>query len=195
MIILIMILMTNSNLVKSQIADRPEDIKPLLIGSALPNAELKDQNGNTVHLNDILAGRQTVLVFYRGNWCPFCNMHLSALAKAQDDIVRLGYQIVAISPDDYQNLIPMINKDSIHYTLFSDPGGKLIQQAGLAFKPQDKLKAYIDLNTLGTPTDVLPVPALMIVNEKTEIVFEYINPDIKHRITKKLLMAVLNNLH
>lgn len=195
MIILIMILMTNSNLVKSQIADRPEDIKPLLIGSALPNAELKDQNGNTVHLNDILAGRQTVLVFYRGSWCPFCNMHLSALAKAQDDIVRLGYQIVAISPDDYQNLIPMINKDSIHYTLFSDPGGKLIQQAGLAFKPQDKLKAYIDLNTLGTPTDVLPVPALMIVNEKTEIVFEYINPDIKHRITKKLLMAVLNNLH
>ncbi len=190
-----MILMTNSNLVKSQIADRPEDIKPLLIGSALPNAELKDQNGNTVHLNDILAGRQTVLVFYRGSWCPFCNMHLSALAKAQDDIVRLGYQIVAISPDDYQNLIPMINKDSIHYTLFSDPGGKLIQQAGLAFKPQDKLKAYIDLNTLGTPTDVLPVPALMIVNEKTEIVFEYINPDIKHRITKKLLMAVLNNLH
>ncbi len=195
--ILTIIIMTLApiSIINSQIADKAEDIKPILIGATLPNAELKDQNGTVVHLNDILNNKQTVLVFYRGSWCPFCNQHLSAVATSQEEIIKLGYQIIAISPDDYQNLVPMIKEDKLNYKLYSDPDGKLIQQIGLAFKESDKTKTYIKSKTIGATTEVLPVPALMVVNGTSEIVFEYINPNYKHRITQKLLLAILNNLN
>lgn len=194
-IILFIITMTIFPNLLSQVPEKPSDIKPLLIGSKLPNAELKDQNGSIVHLNDILNNKLTVLVFYRGSWCPFCNQHLAALASAQEDIIKLGYQIVAISPDNYQNLAPMIKEDKINYKLYSDPDGKLIQQIGLAFKASDQTKSYIASKTIGVATVLLPVPTLMIVNGNAEILFEYINPDVKHRITPKLLMAILNNIN
>jgi peroxiredoxin len=192
---LLFIIMVHISILNSQIAEKAEDIKPILTGATLPNAELKDQNGMVVHLNDILLNKQTVLVFYRGSWCPFCNQHLSALATSQEEIIKLGYQIIAISPDDYQNLIPMIKVDKLNYKLYSDPDGKLIRQIGLAFKESEQTKIYIASKTTGATTQVLPVPALMVVNGKSEIVFEYINPDFKHRITQKLLLAILNNLN
>jgi len=180
--------------IKSQIPEKAEDIKPILIGATLPIAELKDENGTIVNLNSVLNQQPTVLVFYRGSWCPFCNQHLSALATSQEEIIKLGYQIVAISPDDYQNLKPMEKEDKLNYKLYSDPGGKLIQQLGIAYKVNEKNKAYISTKTIGVTTEILPVPTLMIVNTKSEILFEYINPNIKNRITQKLLLAVLKNI-
>lgn len=187
--------MADVSILNSRIAEKAEDTRPILIGATLPNAELKDQNGMVVHLNDILNNKQTVLVFYRGSWCPFCNVHLAALATSQEEIIKLGYQIIAISPDDYQNLIPMIKEDQLNYKLYSDPDGKLIQQIGLAYKPNDQTKSFIESKTIGATTEILPVPTLMIVNGQSEILFEYINPDYKHRITQKLLLAVLNNIN
>ncbi len=192
---LLFITIVHTTILNSQIAEKAVDIKPILIGATLPNAELKDQNGLVVHLNDILNNKQTVLVFYRGSWCPFCNVHLAALATSQEEIIKLGYQIIAISPDDYQNLIPMIKEDQLNYKLYSDPDGKLIQQIGLAYKPNDQTKSFIESKTIGATTEILPVPTLMIVNGQSEILFEYINPDYKHRITQKLLLAVLNNIN
>jgi len=180
--------------INAQIPDKAEDIKPLLIGATLPNMELKDDNGTVVALHSLLADKPTILIFYRGSWCPFCNMHLSDIASAQEEILKLGYQIIAISPDDYINLKPMIKTDTLNYQLYSDPEGKLIQQIGLAFKASDKTKEFIATKTQGKATVILPVPTLMVVNTKGEILFEYINPNVKHRITKKLLLAVLKNL-
>jgi len=79
-----------------------EDICPLLIGEILPKATLQDAEGKTVALETIIKIKPTVLVFYRGGWCPFCNMQLSSLVEIEKDILDLGYQIVAISPDDFR---------------------------------------------------------------------------------------------
>jgi peroxiredoxin len=187
--------MVNVFSINSQVAEKAEDARPILIGAVLPNAELKDENGSVVNLSNVINSKPTILVFYRGSWCPFCNKHLEALAKSQEEIIKLGYQIVAISPDDYQNLKPMVKTDSLNYKLYSDPDGKLIQQIGLAFKASDKTKSYIATKTIGKTTEILPVPTLMIVNGKSEILFEYVNPDVKNRITQKLLLVVLKNLN
>lgn len=59
------------------------DVAPLLIGEKIPNCILESVDGNTVSLESVLNGKRTVLVFYRGGWCPYCNLHLAALAEAE----------------------------------------------------------------------------------------------------------------
>lgn len=189
--LLLMALFIN-NMKAQSIPSRAEDISPLLIGETLPNAYIQDSKGNTFELNDILKTKPSVLVFYRGGWCPYCNLQLSGLASIEKDILSLGYQIVAISPDDYQNLKNTEEKDTINYQLYTDQDGKLIQEIGIAFKTSLTVKGYIATkNQKGKTSEVLPVPTVMIVNTKGEILFEYINPNYKQRISGDMLLAVL----
>lgn len=107
----------------------------------------------------------------------------------------MGYQIVAISPDDYQNLRSTEEKDTINYQLYSDQDGKLIQEIGIAFKTSLMIKGYIATkNQKGKTSEVLPVPTVMIVNTKGDILFEYINPNYKQRISGDMLLAVLKTI-
>ena len=170
-----------------------EDIAPLLVGEKLPNSPLYTPNGEAKDLKDII-NKPTVLIFYRGSWCPYCNTHLSELGKIEDNILKMGYQIVAVSPDDFQNLSGMIAKDSLKYQLFSDKNATLIKAMGIGFAASDKTKGYITKKTIGAVTEVLPVPSVFIVNEKGEILMEYINPTYTKRLSSKLLLAMLENL-
>jgi peroxiredoxin len=179
---------------QGQVADQATAISPLLIGETIPDATLLDDKGQAVQLSTVLSQQPTVLVVYRGGWCPYCNQHLAALAKAEAEILALGYQIVAISPDDYQNLKPTITDNDVRYKLYADPGATLIQAMGIAFKtPEDYLK-YIAKKSKGEVSEALPVPTLMVVNKKAEILFEYINPTYSTRISPELLLAVLQQL-
>ena len=185
----------NLNSVDAQIAPKAEDVSPLLIGETLPKSDLKDPNGNKVKLSDIIAKKPTVLVFYRGRWCPYCNAQLSGLGLIESDILKLGYQIVAISPDDVKNLKQIISDDSIKYSVYSDSAGKLIQEVGIAYQTPGPVKGFIASKTKGTVTEVLPVPTVMVINTKGEILFEYINPNYKERISPEMLLAVLQSLN
>lgn len=180
---------------KTSIPTKAEDISPLLIGESLPTANLRDVEGNITALKDVLKVKPTVLVFYRGGWCPYCNMQLSGLVKIQKEIIDLGIQIVAISPDDYQNLKITEEKDSISYQLFSDPNGKFIQDIGIAFQTPTMLKAFIATQgQKGKTSDLMPVPTVMVVSEEGKILFEYINPNYKERISSEMLLAVLKSI-
>ena len=174
-----------------QVAAKAEDISPLLIGETLPNEKVVNAKNETVELLSILKEKPTVLVFYRGGWCPYCNAQLSALAQTEPDILKLGYQIIAISPENYENIQPTISTDKINYQVFSDPNGNLLQKAGIAFKMPEQYKSFISKKTKGELSPILPVPTVMIVNTKGEILFEYINPNFKVRLSKELLLAVL----
>lgn len=169
----------------AQVAAKAEDISPLLIGETLPDSQLKNESGENMALYDILKQKPTVLVFFRGGWCPYCNVQLAGLVKAENDILKAGYQIVAITPDDYKNIKTMADKNEIKYKLFSDPNAEFLQKIGIAF------------NAAKSSTDaprILPVPTVMIVNTQNQILFEYINPNFRTRLSTKLLMGVLNNL-
>lgn len=178
----------------SQIAEKAEDITPLLIGEKLPEATLKDKDGNDVELYKILSEKPTVLVFYRGDWCPYCNMQLTELSKIENEILSLGYQIVAISPDDFLNLKNTEEKDEVRYRLLSDNDGNFITEIGIAFRADELTKAYLTAKTRGEPTEILPVPTVMVIDKEANILFEYISPKYSHRINSKLLMAVLETL-
>jgi peroxiredoxin len=172
-----------------------EDISPILIGETLPNANFQNVEGETVQLKAILEEKPTILVFYRGGWCPYCNVQLSGLVEIEEDILELGYQIVAISPDDYKNLQSTIENNSTKYKLLSDPNGEFIQEIGIAFKTSSSLKEYIiGKGQKGETSSVMPAPTVMIVDKKGVIKFEYINPNYKERIGGDMLLSVLRTL-
>lgn len=170
------------------------DIAPLLIGEKIPDITLKTTENAAVQLSDLFKNKKTVLVFYRGGWCPYCNMHLSALAEAEKQILDLGYQIIAISPDTPENLKITAEKDKVKYTLLSDSKGDLIKAAGIAFEAPENYKSTINVYSNGVNTSFLPVPSVFVVNADSDILFEYISPDFKHRISSELLISVLKNL-
>ena len=172
-----------------------EDISPILIGEKLPNANFQNAEGEYVQLKAILEEKPTVLVFYRGGWCPYCNVQLSGLVDIEEDVLELGYQIVAISPDDYKNLQSTIENNSTKYKLLSDPNGEFIQEIGIAFRTSSSLKEYIIAKgQKGETSSVMPAPTVMIVDKKGVIKFEYINPNYKERIGGDMLLSVLKTL-
>ncbi len=183
-----------TNYLNAQLPAKAEDISPLLVGETLPNATLSPMDGGVVSFHDITQEKPTVLIFYRGGWCPYCNLHLSAIGKNESEILELGYQIVAISPDNIENLQATAEKDSLRYRLFSDPSGDFAKAAGIAFQAPEKYGQRLLDASGGKNTGFLPVPAVFVVDTKGEIQFEYINPNYKKRLSGALLLAVLKAL-
>jgi peroxiredoxin len=194
MICIVMFTLGFSAFAQKDLPKLPTDVSPLLISEKVPTAILKSTDGATVDLTKMLADKKTILVFYRGGWCPYCTMHLSALNDSEKELLSLGYQIVAISPDSPKSLKATDEKDKIKYTLLSDSDGSLSKALGIAYQVPDNYKTIITEGSEGSNTTFLPVPAVFIVDKDGTIQFEYISPDFKHRISNELLIAAAKSL-
>ncbi|WP_251357938.1 peroxiredoxin-like family protein [Kangiella sp. TOML190] len=179
---------------KDFIAEMPTDIRPLLIGETIPEVTLFDAAGSPVNLRQLAAKKPTVILFYRGGWCPFCNAQLSQLQEIEKDLIELGYQLVAISPDTPDALKKSISERKLKYQLISDFNLQATRQFGLAFyipkTYSNKVKAIGGkTQTLaGDERSILPVPAAFVLDTQGVIQFEYINPNYKVRIKPELLL-------
>lgn len=180
--------------VLAQIPVKAEDISPLLIGETIPNVALKNAEGETVVLQNVIKKKPTVLMVYRGGWCPYCNRHLSALGELESEIIALGYQVVAISPDHYEMLKPTYESEDVKYILLSDAKAEFIKAMGIGFKTPERAKGYIFKKTEKEASEVLPVPTVMILDTKGQILYEYINPDYSVRLSNEVLLANLKAL-
>ena len=180
--------------ISAQIPERAEDISPLLIGETIPDVVLKAPDAIDHSISDILSEKPAVILFYRGGWCPYCNVHLAEIQGSESEIIKLGYQIVAISPDSPENLQLTDEKNKLQYSLYSDSDGSLMKAMGIAFKaPErsiDKLKKYSN----GLNEGFLPVPSVFVVDTSGIIEFEYINPNYRTRLGADFLLAVLKEL-
>ncbi|AIG29599.1 antioxidant AhpC [Flavobacterium psychrophilum] len=170
------------------------EISPLLIGQKIPSSILQTIDGKAVKFEDFTKSKKTILVVYRGGWCPYCNLHLSALAEAEEKLIEMGYQIIAVSPDSPESLRETITKDKLNYTLLSDNKGSFIKALRIAYAIPEGLKNKLKTVLHGVKNDFLPVPSLFIISDKNEIEFEYISPDYKTRISNELLLAVATAL-
>ncbi|WP_320816115.1 peroxiredoxin-like family protein [Flavobacterium sp.] len=174
----------------AQIADKAENVSPLLIGEKIPNVILHDANGKEVKTKDIL-DKKTVLVVYRGGWCPYCNSQLADMQEIEKDIIALGYQVIAISPDAPSFLKQTLDKKELKYKLYSDSEGVFAQAIGIAF---EKEKPKLDKYSEGKNPGFLPVPTVYVLNNNREIEFMYINPNYGTRLKGDVLLAVLKSL-
>lgn len=176
------------------------DVCPLKVGAEVPELSVTNEDGQNVELNSILAEKPTVLVFYRGAWCGYCTKHLAELNNAQTDIAAAGYQIIGISPDQAEKLAESNKRAESEINVYSDSDLKAIQAFGLDWKVGDELftkyknEYQLDLEEWsGQEHHALPVPAIFIVRDNT-IVFQYVNPNYKMRLSAETLLAILNTL-
>lgn len=174
---------------------KPEDISPLLYGEKIPMAVLPDAAGKSFDLNKAVAAKPTVLVFYRGGWCPYCSRQLSGLQEALPELEKMGYQLIAISTDVREGLMQSAIKEKLSYTLLSDADISLSKQFGIAYKAPESYWEMLPKTTGGKDTDLmLPVPSVFILDKTGTIRFEYINPDFKQRLSPELLKAVAGSI-
>lgn len=173
----------------------PKDISPLLIGETVPDIYLVTDKGDSVSTHALFAGRKTILLFYRGGWCPFCNRHLSEVGQMESQLLALGYQIVAVSPDSPEALQKGRERNKeLTYQLLSDSQGVFARAMGIAFQAPERYGKLLSDYSAGVNTTFLPVPALFLIDGNNEINFEFINPDYKKRISGELLLAVATAL-
>lgn len=172
-----------------------ESAAPLAVGTAVPAATVHATDGSAVELADVVGDKPTVLIFYRGGWCPYCNRHLEALQTIEADLLALGYQIIALSPDRPEALPATTEKNHLNYRLFSDRTMAAADAYGVAFVvPDEIVEKYgqwnIDLAPLpGDETKRwLPVPAVFIIAHG-EVRFVHSEVDYKVRLSTEDMLA------
>jgi peroxiredoxin len=178
-------------------AATPQDasaVQPLGVGEKAPTATLRGPDGQSVDLAAKYAQKPTVLIFYRGGWCPYCNTHLGQIATAEPELLRMGYQVLAISPDRPEELAKTLDKQELTYKLLSDSDVALARAFGLVFQVDDptieKYRGFgIDLEQAsGRDHHMLPVPAVYIVSQAGVIRFAYWDADYKKRLAPEDLL-------
>lgn len=180
------------------IAPAPEQVTPLLNGLTIPAVSLTAADNKAVALTELVQQKPSVLVFYRGGWCPYCNAQLAALRDIEPRLNQLGYQIIAITPDSVASINKSLNDtggQKLSYTLLSDANFAASSAFGLAYYLDDKTAAAYKgkLGSLitteaGTEKVVLPVPAVYIVNTAGEALFSYVHINYKTRLHSELLL-------
>jgi peroxiredoxin len=179
------------------LAAEAEEVKPLKPGALAPTAMLAGMDGRDFDLAGAFAAKPTVLIFYRGGWCPFCNRHLAALADIEMELRALGCQIIAVTPEPAAKLARTAEANRLRYRLLSDSALRLTPAYGIAFRiPAETGRAYrendIELTPVPDGHDYwLPVPSVFIVGRDGLIKFAYANPDPSVRIQNEELLAAV----
>lgn len=169
---------------------------PLAVGTPAPDPIVRTVEGAETPLSQALAAKPTVLIFYRGGWCPYCNKHLAALADAEQDLLALGYQIVALSPDAPAGLQATSEKHHLEYRLLSDRAMTAADAFGVAFRVDAatvaKYRDYkIDLPPVPGEPEArwLPEPAVFLIDARGAIRFVHANADYRVRLPVAELLA------
>lgn len=172
-----------------------DEVQPLLIGMKAPDFTVRGVENQEFQFKSGEQLRPIVLTFFRGGWCPYCNLHLSELRLAEKQLTGMGFDIWFISIDKPELLLESLAEPGIGYTIYSDSALNATRAFGLAFQVNDemneRLLGYdIDLEAAsGENHHVLPAPATYIIGKDGMINFAYINPDYKVRLHPDVLLA------
>jgi peroxiredoxin len=182
------------------VAAEPTGIVPVLIGTKVPATALFAPDGTKVDVATLVASRPTILVIYRGDWCVYCQKQLEDLQRIEPELLAMGYQIVAVSPDPPDRLRKSIENRRLRYQLLSDTDLTLIKRLGLAYNVDDRTRLQLESfgvtprNVSAQPDWMLPVPAVFLVSSDGRIRWEYVNPDYRERVPPDLLLAAAKAL-
>ncbi|NEQ46851.1 MAG: AhpC/TSA family protein [Leptolyngbya sp. SIOISBB] len=172
----------------------------LKTGDRLPEFTLTNALGNPVAIADLLQQGPLVIAFYRGGWCPYCNLELRALQQALPAIKAEGAQLVAIAPETPDHSLSTQEKNELTFEVLSDIGNQVAREFGLVFTlPESLLPIYqsfgIDVAAHnGDENFELPVPATYVVTPEGKIVHHFVNVDYKQREDPEAILTVLKSL-
>lgn len=169
----------------------------LFIQSKAPDFKAKDQNGKEVRLKELLKKGKVVLIFYRGQWCPYCNKYLKKLEDSLQLIKDKGATVVAITPELPENITKTVEKTGAEYSIIHDEELKIMKAYDVEFEvPENVLTRYrntgikLDENN-GKNGNFLPIPATYIIDKEQTITYRFFESDYKKRPSVK---EILDNL-
>lgn len=186
---------TGISLSNSGIVDRA-----LNVGDPIPSFVLPNAIGQSIDIHDVLKAGPVVLSFYRGGWCPYCNLELRALQQFLPQFQDYGATLVAISPQTPDNSLSTVEKDELSFEVLSDVGNQVTRKFGLVYIVPEVLRPIyqqfgIDLLLAnGNETFELPIPATYVVKPDGTIADAFINPDYTQRQDPEDILTVLQNL-
>jgi peroxiredoxin len=170
-------------------------------GDVLESFTLSDANGTPVSLEQLVQRGPAVIVFYRGGWCPYCNL---ALRTYQQELLpqldAFGARLVAISPQSPDESLSTAEKAALEFTVLSDPGARLADRIGIAFEQGDDVLAAqrdlgLDLTKVNAEGAVrLPRPTVLIVDHNRTVRFIDVQPDYTARTEVADIIAALTDL-
>ena len=172
----------------------------LAAGEMVPDFTLPNVTGDPVTLSDMLNKGPVVLNFYRGGWCPFCNLELQALQARLPEIKALGATLVGISPETPDNSLTAIEKHQLEFEVLSDVGNKTARKFGLLFTVYEEmrplyLKWGLDVPAVnGDDSWELPVPATYVIDRNAVVHAAHVDKDYTKRMEPDEVIAALQEL-
>jgi peroxiredoxin len=166
----------------------------LFLNSKAPDFKGKDQNGNDIRLKDLIKKGKVVLVFYRGEWCPYCNKYLQRLEDSLQLVKDKGATLIAITPEQPGSIAKTIEKTKAAFSILHDENLKIMKAYEVEFEvPENTLKRYrnggIKLDEVnGKNGNYLPVPATYVIDKDGAVVYRFFNPDYKKRPSVKEIL-------
>jgi peroxiredoxin len=170
------------------------------LGDTAPDFALPDAAEKSVVLKDLLRSGPVVLTFYRGGWCPYCNIQLRAYQGVLPRITALGGRLVAISPQLPDNSLDTVNKNALTFDVLSDVGNEVARTYGLVYSLPEEIRSALRSNNKALPTIngdeswELPVPATYVVARDRRIALAHIEVDYRKRSEPKALLTCLRSL-
>jgi peroxiredoxin len=175
-----------------------KEVVGLEVGAKAPLFEALDQNEKKQSLEDLLKEGPVVLVFYRGQWCPICNRHLSTLNDSLDAIYEKGARVVAISPEKPENIKQTQEKTNARFTLLYDEGYKISESFDVAFLPDFATRTAYNTalganlkNAHSDESQRLPIPATYIIGQDRKIIWRHFDPNYRNRATVNDILNAL----
>ncbi|WP_369215969.1 peroxiredoxin-like family protein [Streptomyces flavofungini] len=172
----------------------------LSTGDPAPRFTLPAATGDEVSLDALLAEGPVVLTFYRGAWCPYCNIALRALQRHHDDITARGARLVAVSPQIPDESLTLTEKERLGFDVLSDLGSDVAKQYGIAFDLSDELGALYDRlgfelhRVNGGHARTLPLPATYVIGRTGVIRWAFVDADYSVRAEPSDILAALDAL-
>lgn len=170
------------------------------VGDALPEFRLPNAVGEEVTSASLLAMGPLLITFYRGEWCPFCNLALATMQQHLDKFEAKGVILVAISPELPNQSLTTIEKHALKFPVLSDVGNKFARKLGIVWTQPDSLRPIFEKfgHNLearnGDDSFEVPIPATLLVDQKGVVRNTYINPDYTKRLEPEVALDWINAL-
>ena len=167
------------------------------VGDLAPDFTLPDAQGRPVALSSLLQLGPVALTFYRGGWCPYCNLQLRAYQAALPEMTALGARLVAISPQLPDGSRSTAEANALTFDVLSDVGNQVARAFGLVYELPEELRAALRSNNKALPgingddSSELPVPATYVIGRDRLVALAFVDVDYRQRLAPEDILAAL----
>lgn len=179
---------------KSGVLERAKNV-----GDKAPDFTLADSTGENVTLSNLLETGPVVMIWYRGEWCPYCNIYLEDIQNHSEAFKKAGAHVVAISPETPEHAVSITDKLALGYTVLSDVKSKVAEEYGVVYTlPENIAARYQEAFDLQGVNDddrnVLPLSASYVIKQDGTISYAYLNADYRERAETSVLLEQVQKL-